>query len=151
MPKNFVIMLLRQINSSLPTDNRMLPERISALSLSQIYLLDELYTMAEKKYEMLSLSALARESGFSKATICTTLKSLRRLGYVKMRIDNADNRRKEIILTERARKVEPDVKQYITEFNHAICKGIPEQELQSFEKSLQTVLQNTRDVGTRGP
>lgn len=151
MKQDSVVMLLRQINSSLQVDNRMLPERISALSLPQLYLLDELYTMAQKRYKTLSLSAMARDYGFSKATICATLKSLRRSGYIKMQIDNADNRRKEIILTERAQMVKPDVRQYIAEFNHAICKGIPDQELQCFEKSLRMVLQNARDVRTRGP
>ena len=151
MKSDTVVMLLRQINSALSTDNRMLPERISALSLSQIYLLDELYTMAQKRYKILSLSGLAQESGFSKATICVTLKGLRKLGYVKMQIDNVDSRRKDIILTERAREVEPDIRQYIAEFNHAICKGIPEQGLQSFEKALRTVLQNARNVRARGP
>lgn len=151
MTQNAVVMLLRQINSLLPADNRMLPQRISALSLSQVYLLGELYAMARKRYETLSLSSLARESGFSKATICATLKGLRKLGYVKMRMDNADNRRKDIILTERAREIEPDVRQYIAEFNRAVCKGIPEQELQSFERYLRTVLQNVRGVRVRGP
>ena len=150
MRSDTVVMLLRQINSALPADNRVLPERISALSLSQIYLLDELYTMTQKRAEPMSLSTLARESGFSKATICATLKGLRKSGYVKMEMDHVDNRRKDIILTERAREVEPDIRQYIAEFNHAICKGISEQELQSFEKALRTVLQNARDVRARG-
>lgn len=149
MPQDFVIMLLRQINSSLPADNRMLPKRISALTLSQIYLLDELYAMSENECGIVSLSSLARESGFSKSTVCTTLKCLRKSGYIKMQMDNEDNRRKEIVLTEQARAVEPDVKQYVNEFNHALCAGIPEEEFENLEKALRTVLQNARSFRAR--
>ena len=71
-------MLLHLIHCSLSMDKGMLPQSVSSLSLSQIYLLDELYKMAEDGRGTLSLSALARESGFSKATVCAALKGLRR-------------------------------------------------------------------------
>lgn len=144
-------MLLRQINSAFPIDSRTVPERISTLSLSQMYLLDELYAMAQNGYETLSLSALTQDLGFSKATISATLKVLRKLGYINMQIDNDDNRRKKIILTERAQEVKPDVQQYVADFNRGICKGISGRELRSFEKTLSMVLQNMRDIRARGP
>ena len=107
--------------------------------------------MVEAGRGTLSLSALARESRFSKATVCAALKGLRRWGYIEMQMDDQDHRRKQIVLTERARAAETDIKQYISAFHRALCAGIPEEDLRDFEKTLRMILQNVKNVRARSP
>ena len=143
--ENYVVALLRQINSSLPGDTEKRPEEISELSLAQIYLLGELFQVERTGREPLSLSELSRENGFSKATVCATLKKLRKGGFVRMQTDDSDNRRKEISLTQRAWQLEPYITQYISALDRALCAGISSKDLKNMEQSLQTILQNTKN------
>lgn len=149
MSQDFVIKLLRQINGSMPSDNKMLPEKISSLTFAQIYLLAELYKMTEKGHAVISLSKLADKSGFSKSTVCAMLKCLRMLGYIQMQTDRADNRRKAIVLTQRAQAAKADVKQCVCEFNNTLCAGIPEEELHKLEDLLQIILKNVKRTRER--
>ena len=139
-----VIALLRQVSSSLPGETEKLPKEISELSLAQIYLLGGLFELERAGREPLSLSALSREAGFSKATVCATLKKLRKAGFVQMQMDDADNRRKEITLTQRAWQVEPCITQYISALDRALCAGISPNDLKTTEQSLQVILQNAK-------
>ena len=93
MSQDLVVVLLRHINSALPVDTRQMPEELSELSFVQAYLLAELFALDASGRKPPSLSALAQETGFSKATVCAALKQLRKSGYVQMRLDEADNRR----------------------------------------------------------
>ena len=145
MQKNHVVALLRQISSSLPGDTEKRPGEISELSLAQIYLLNELFQLERTGRESLSLSALSRENGFSKATVCATLKKLRKGGFVRMQTDDADNRRKEISLTQEAWQLEPYITQYISELDRTLCAGISSKDLKTMEQSLQVILQNTKN------
>lgn len=89
MQKSHVVALLRQISSSLPGDTEKIPDEIADLSLAQIYLLGELFQLERTGRESLSLSALSRENGFSKATrLCDAEKAAER----RIRPD-ADGRR----------------------------------------------------------
>lgn len=143
--KNHVVALLRQIGSSLPGDAEKRPDEISELSLAQIYLLGELFQLERTGRKSLSLSTLSRENGFSKATVCATLKKLRKGGFVRMQTDDADNRRKEISLTQEAWQLEPYITQYISALDHTLCAGISLKDLKTMEQSLQVILQNTKN------
>ena len=145
MQKSHVVALLRQISSSLPGDTEKRPDEISELSLAQIYLLGELFQLERAGREPLSLSTLCRKNGFSKATICATLKKLRNGGFVRMQTDNTDNRRKDISLTRQARQLEPYITQYLSALDRTLCAGISAKDLQTTERSLQTILQNTKN------
>lgn len=144
MQKNYVVALLRQISSSLPGDTKKRPDEISGLSLAQIYLLGELFQLERTGHEPLSLSALSRENGFSKATVCATLKKLQKGGFVRMQMDDADNRRKAISLTQEAWQLEPYITQYISALDRTLCAGISAKDLKTMEQSLQIILQNTK-------
>lgn len=145
MQKNHVVALLRQISSSLPGDTEKRPDEISELSLAQIYLLGELFQLERTGREPLSLSTLSRENGFSKATVCATLKKLRKGGFVRMQTDDADNRRKEISLTQEAWQLEPYITRYISALDRTLCAGISSKDLKTMEQSLQVILQNTKN------
>lgn len=149
MQKSHVVALLRQISSSLPGDTEKIPDEIADLSLAQIYLLGELFQLERTGRESLSLSALSRENGFSKATVCATLKKLRKGGFVRMQTDDADNRRKEISLTRRAWQLESCITQYISALDRTLCAGISSNDLETTEQSLQVILQNTKSAESK--
>lgn len=144
MTQNYVVMLLRQISSSLPGDAKKTPDEISGMSFAQVCLLCELFELERTGHEPPSLSILARETGFSKATVCAALKKLREAGFIQMQIDDTDNRRKEITLTPRAWKAEGSITQYISALSRELCAGIPQKDLQAMEQSLLVILQNTK-------
>lgn len=144
MPQDLVLELLRHINNAVPLDARQMPEEISELTFAQVCLLAELFELDESGKEPLSLSVLAQKTGFSKATVCATLKKLREKGYVHMHLDRSDNRRKEITLTGRARQVEARVKQFISALAQALCAGVSQKDLRTTEKSLRVILKNAK-------
>lgn len=144
MSENYLVVLLRQISSSLPGNTEKIPQEIAGLSFAQICLLGELFELERAGCESLSLSLLSREAGFSKATVCAILKKLRKAGFVHMQMDDTDNRRKEITLTQRAREIEDSVTQYISALDHTLCAGISPEDLETTEKSLQVILQNAK-------
>ena len=149
MSQNGMVILLRQISNSLPGAAVEIPNEISELSFAQIYLLNELFEREKSGGEPLLLSALSRETGFSKATICATLKKLRKGGYVQMQMDDADNRRKEITLTPQAWEVESTITQYISALDQALCAGLSGEELENMGRSLQVMLCNVKKSENR--
>lgn len=144
MSQKHIVTLLRQISSSLPGDAEAIPDDLSGLSFAQVYLLGELFELEKAGCKPLSLSTLSQEAGFSKATVCATLKKLRNTGLVQMQMDDADNRRKEIALTRQARKIESSVTRYISALDHRLCAGISPGDLQTMEQALRVILQNVR-------
>ena len=146
MSQNYVVMLLRRVSNALPGDTEKLPDEISELSFGQIYLLGELFALEREGRESMSLSVLSRKTGFSKATVCATLKKLRNGGFVNMQMDDADNRRKPITLTQRAWDAQPSVTQYISALDRALCAGISSKDRETMERSLQVILHNTKNA-----
>lgn len=151
MSQVVLVMLLRQINSSLPLNLKKVPDESSSLSFAQTCLLAELFHLKRTGTERASLSVLAEKTGFSKATVCAALKKLRKTGYIHMQMDDVDNRRKEILLTEQAWAVENRVEQAVTALNRTLCAGIPPEDLQTMEKALQKILQNAKDIRAPSP
>ena len=144
MSQNYVVMLLRRVSNALPGDTEKLPDEISELSFGQIYLLGELFALEREGRESMSLSVLSRKTGFSKATICAALKKLRKAGFVQMEMDDNDNRRKAITLTQRAWRAESSVTQYISALDRTLCAGISPKDLQITERSLMAILENIK-------
>lgn len=146
MSQELVAALLRKIGNTMPSDIRDAPDHIPGLSLAQVCLLAELYQLERTEKEPPSLSVLARNTGLSKATICMTLKELRRSGYITARTNDTDNRRKELILTERAWAAEDQVRRLVCTFDQALCRGIPEADLHTTARSLEVILQNVKEL-----
>lgn len=146
--QNHIVILLRQVGSLLPGDTEPIPNEIAGLSFAQIYLLASVFKLEKTGRMPLTLSVLSQETGFSKPTICTTLKKLRRTGFVRMQIDDADNRRKKIMLTQRAWKVESSIIRYISALDRTLCIGISPQNLCIMEQSLRMLLKNIKKQRT---
>lgn len=149
MKNDFGIMLLRQINGLLGFYHNRRLEKISGLTFSQIFLLHEMFAMADKEKKGFSLSALAVETGFSKSTVCSTLRALKEAGYIKMKADRLDNRRKKILLTPKAEAAREEVRDFVEEVNTSLRQGISDQEMEIMERSLQKILDNIKTTRAR--
>lgn len=151
MSEDYVAILLRQIGNALPGEAGRRPDEISELSFGQVHLLGALFELERTGREPPSLSALSQETGFSKAAVCATLKKLRKAGFVQMRTDDADNRRKRIALTQQAREAKSSAAQYVRALDRTLCAGLSPEELRSLTRSLRVILQNARKSGSDAP
>ncbi|MBM6828826.1 winged helix-turn-helix transcriptional regulator [Anaerotignum lactatifermentans] len=149
MKNDFGIILLRQINGLLGFYHNHRLEKISGLTFSQIFLLYEMFDMADQEKRGFSLSALAAETGFSKSTVCATLRALKEAGYIKMNADRMDHRRKKIFLTQKAEAAREEVNDFVKEVNTSLRQGITDQEMEVLEYSLQKILENIRITRAR--
>ena len=104
-----------------------MPDGNLLLTLRQINICLGLYE-SEKlaASEMTFAQAFLLRVGFTRSSISRTLKELRKNGYVKMRLDKADNRKKHIILTPKAHAAEGIVKDYIDSLNDCLVQEIPD-------------------------
>lgn len=89
--------------------------------------------------------------GFTRSSISRTLKELRKNGYVKMKMDKDDNRKKHIVLTPKAHAAEGIVKDYIENLNDCLVQEIPEHRLEGIESALRTILDNIQQKTPRRP
>lgn len=133
-----ILLLLRQINICLGLYEN---EKLAAngTTFAQIFLLNEIFSMAPLP---VCSTDLSEKVGFTRSSISRTLKELRKNGYVKMEIDEQDNRKKYIVLTEKAYDAEEEVKAYMKNLNHCLIREIPEHSLAGIELVLQTILDN---------
>lgn len=126
-------------------------ELISDLKYTQIFLLNEMLEMREREENALSLTALSRRTGFAKASLSSALKILRKAGYVDMVMDNKDNRRKTIFLTQKTEDAVPEIKQYLYDVSRLLCEGIGVKELETLEQSLDKISENIEGIRARNP
>ena len=144
MTKDFVLRLLRQIIGVLSLYNNVPWKKIPDLTLAQISLLNEIFDLTDMSHDQLSLSELSIAIGSSKATVCSMLKTLKRAGYIHMDTDLKDNRRKIILITDKALTAKADIKQCISQANDTICQGISEHDLQVTQQALKTMTANAK-------
>lgn len=133
-----ILLLLRQINVCLGLYES---ERLAAngMTFSQAFLLNEIFSMNSAG---VCSKELSERVGFARSSISRTLKELQKNGYVKMKMDAADNRKKHIVLTQKAHKAEPAVKEYMANLKNCLLQTIPENNLSGIETTLQTILDN---------
>lgn len=83
--------------------------------------------------------------GLSKSTISSTLRVLKQKGYVMMTENPADDRKKQIILTEKAFDMEKTIEASLQEQQDRLCKEIPPQRLKRLEDDLAIMLENIKN------
>lgn len=109
------------------------------LSPAQALLLSYLLTSKES----LPVAAnMHEELGISRATISLHLKKLRRLGYIQTDVVSADNRKKEIILTQKAYDIEPELEALSIRQEKCLGRGIPKRHMDRLEEDIRTMLSN---------
>lgn len=80
--------------------------------------------------------------GISKPTISAILKSLKMKGYLQIEILPQDERKKRILLTDKARGVREQIKTALHERQLSLCRGIPEHHLKILELTLKKLIAN---------
>ena len=82
--------------------------------------------------------------GLSKSSVSATLKALRQKGYLRMREDPKDDRKKQILLTEQADRAGLLLQECLLSQQERLCGGIPEQRLAELAEDLDRMLRNVK-------
>lgn len=142
-----LLLTLRRINICLGLyESEKLAE--SEMTFAQAFLLNEIFSMDPA---CVCSTELCERVGFTRSSISRTLKELRKNGYVKMKMDKDDNRKKHIILTPKAYAAEGIVRDYISNLNDCLVHEIPEHRLKGIESALRTILDNIQQKTLRRP
>ena len=80
--------------------------------------------------------------GVSKATISSTLKTLKRNGYLYMKENPTDDRKKQIVLTQKAYDAQPQIEAELRAQRDLLCQSIPEQRRRWLEEDLEQMVSN---------
>ncbi len=97
----------------------------NGLTASQGYLL---FYIEREHPAGTSVTSLHKELGLSKAAISDGVKQLRRKGFVKTEISQADERQKKIIPTSKCGMIDEQLFRVISQTEDAICDGLDEGE-----------------------
>lgn len=95
-------------------------------------------------------SDICAGSGLSRASVSEMLKNLRNKGYLEMKPVPEDERKKEIILTEKAYAIREDVQQELEKQGKCMCRGISGKELVFLEDILERMVCNLRECQESG-
>ena len=142
-----LLLTLRQINICLGLYES---EKLAAseMTFTQAFLLNEIFSIDSS---CVCSTELCERMGFTRSSISRTLKELRKNGYVKMKMDKDDNRKKHVVLTPKAYTVEGIVKDYIESLNDCLVQEIPEHRLEGIESTLRAILDNIQQKTPRRP
>ncbi len=138
MTDELMILLLKRLNISLGIWNQERMDQVD-ITPAQSLMLGELL---DRKEEKICSTDISFSTGFSKATISSVLKTLKKKGYLTMEDDQKDNRRKYIVLTKKAYEAEAVTKRLVSEGQERLCSGIPKDELKKTEEILRKMLAN---------
>lgn len=92
--------------------------------------------------EIASQRELAQALRVSQATIATSLKSLERLGYVEKRLDDRDNRRNRVAITEKGKAAVKQCFQVCREIDRRMMEGLSLQEMEDLDRLHRKLLDN---------
>lgn len=92
--------------------------------------------------EIASQRELAQALRVSQATIATSLKSLERLGYVEKRLDDRDNRRNRVAITEKGKAAVKQCFQVCHEIDRRMMEGLSLQEKEDLDRLHRKLLDN---------
>ncbi len=141
MDEHRLLLMFKQLSISLEQYQKV---NMQSLDMSPAQALILSYLLARK--DSLPLAANMQESlGISRATISMHLKKLRQLGYIQTELVSADNRKKEIILTQKAYDIEDKLKALQARQEKCLGRGIPKMYMDKLEENLQTMLSNIQD------
>lgn len=101
------------------------------------------YLLAHKGQEICGVD-LHTTLKISKSSVSSTLKALKQKGYVNLREDPMDDRKKQILLTEKAYNAEQLIQSSLLRQQKYLCEGIPTQRLQYLEEDLEQMLCNLK-------
>ncbi len=130
--------MLKQLSISLEQYQK---SDMQSLELSPAQALILFYILRSR--DSLPVAANIQETlGISRATISLHLKKLRQLGYIQTEVVSADTRKKEIILTQKAYDIEPELEALRARQEECLGRGIPEGHMDELKEALRTMLSN---------
>lgn len=141
-----ILRLVKQLNNSLREyeNSRRFAEDITP---AQSLFLD--YLLSQQKAEFFA-SQIYRETGFSKATVSSILKGLKKEGYLTMEEVSEDERKKRIRLTQKAFGLSAALQEHRRQIEQALCAGIGEEEMGTIRRGLEKMCMNIKtDRGRR--
>lgn len=118
-------------------------EKLEPLGL---YCNDYLYIMFLVKHKCLSQDELARLICINKSNVTRRLTTLEQNGFVRREISESDKRVTLVYPTEKACKLEPKIREVLTEWRLYLTEGMSEQDLDL----LVPLLEHLRDRAREG-
>lgn len=149
MHKGNLLRIFRQIDVFLSYYDYNQGEALCDLKYSQIFLLNEMFELKKNTKGAITLTVLGKKTGFSKASLCSALKILKKAGYVDVMVDREDNRKKNLLLTKKAKEAELDAKLYLCSVSDLLCEGMGGRELEEMERSLNKISENINKMQVR--
>ena len=143
--ENNIIFLLKQLNLSLDQYRK---ERMKNMDISPSESLALDYLLSQKSHTLYA-TELHEKFGISKSTISTTLKGLKRKGYLKTVVNPQDDRKKQIILTDKAYEMEQRINAGLWEQQEYLCREISQQQMEILKTGLNIMLQNIKPESVR--
>ena len=139
MQKN-LMWTLKQLHLSLEQYGKIQLEDME-LSPTQCILLH--YLLSHKGQDIYGVD-LHATLGISKSSVSSTLKALRQKGYLSTKEDPLDDRKKQIVLTEKAYDAEQLIQASLLAQQKRLCHEIPKQRLEWLEEDLDQMLCNLK-------
>ena len=87
--------------------------------------------------------------GVSKSAISSGLKKLRQSGFIQLLENPEDDRKKRIVLTEKALDLQKEIDESLLKRDELLCYGISEEELARTRHCLLTMRENLRKENER--
>lgn len=140
-----IILLLKQLNLSLEQYGRNQMKNLD-ISPSQSLVLEYLFF---RNGDIVYATELHEKLGISKSAISSTLKGLKKKGYVETATNPEDDRMKQIFLTPKAFAMKERIESGLQEEQRHLCREIPSQHLEIMKKGLNTMIHNLRQESAR--
>lgn len=134
--------LLRQVNAGLIQYGKACMEELD-LTPAQGTMLKCLLSKNKKEYYLTDICA---EAKLSKSTGSVMLKALRKKGYLQVNSDSADDRRKKVVLTQKAYEMQNIIEEDMKKRSEYIYKDISEKELSELENTLSKIVFNLKQT-----
>ncbi len=140
-----IFRLIKQLNNSLREYENC--RRFSQdITPAQSVLLE--YMLSQQKTEFFA-SQIYRETGFSKATVSSLLKGLKRQGYLTMEEVSEDERKKRIRLTPKAFGLSAALLDHRKQIQQVLCAGIGADEMEMIRRGLEKMCMNIKTDRSR--
>lgn len=104
-----------------------------------------LHYLLSKKDQLVYAVDLHTALEISKSTVSSTLKALKKNGFIALMENPDDDRKKQIALLDKAYRIEETLETSIKQRYRQLCKGIPEEHLVWLERDLAIMLSNIQN------
>lgn len=145
MEEKNIVWLLKQLNLLVEQYARE-HMRVRNITLAQWYMLN--FLLLEDGNEIFATD-IHLKFGISKASVSTVLKGMKQQGYLEMVGDPRDDRRKKLILTEKAYSVREEVREDIRKQEESLCRGLSEEQREQLREYLGIMTVNLKSEHTR--